>query len=287
MAVACEGALPLHTPVRQCAEPAHGRMLGRSQGVMFLQVCSTRRVNESMEAWRCYVAARHVVTHHVHAPRCRMHGSWSALQRLCCDGPRRLAPCHHRVSVRGLRRSVAPTHITCVLGRITLRNLHTAASKTTVKGRQPPCRFCKGGTIGIASGSLVRVATPMVPRTSCARTRFCLRFIWGWGKHGMRGPAHAGTVKAVRRPPTPLARPTRRDTHILRLAMRISTADGVVDRRGLSPSRARKPRRTHAVPQRAPKRKQDIGCAGRTSPCTVDGSSTYRGCLGRGGEHGR
>ena len=77
LAVACEGALPLHSPVRQCAEPAHGRMLGRSQGVMFLQVCSTRRVNESMEAWRCYVAARHVVTHHVHAPRCRMHGSWT------------------------------------------------------------------------------------------------------------------------------------------------------------------------------------------------------------------
>ena len=143
MAVACEGALPLHSPVRQCAEPAHGRMLGRSQGVMFLQVCSTRRVNESMEAWRCYVAARHVVTHHVHAPRCRMHGSW--------------------------------TYDTSEFA-------HRAASKATVKGRQPPCRFCKGGTIGIASGSLVRVATPMVPRTSCARTRFCLRLILGLGQ---------------------------------------------------------------------------------------------------------
>ena len=69
------------------------------------------------------------------------------------------------------------------LGRMTLRNLHTAASKTTVKGRQPPCRFCKGGTIGIASGSLVRVGTPMVPRTDFMRTHaFLPRTYLGLGQ---------------------------------------------------------------------------------------------------------
>ena len=94
---------------------AHVGPLSRRHVFTGMQHAACERVYEGLAM--LYVAARHVVTHHVHAPRCRMHGSW--------------------------------THDTSEFA-------HTAASKTTVKGRQPPCRFCKGGTIGIASGSLVR-----------------------------------------------------------------------------------------------------------------------------------